>query len=179
MIIGAGKMGEACIRHLAKKGTRSVLVSNRSYDRAVNLATEFGGRAVRFDECLTAMIEADIVVSSTGATQTILRREDIAALMPARANRPLFLIDIAVPRDIDPEVQQLENVYLYNVDHLETLVRENVKNREQELTRCQSIIRERTTALMAKLAAAPAKPYQPARATQPEWVLGGATAFQI
>jgi glutamyl-tRNA reductase len=179
MIIGAGKMGEACIRHLAKKGTRSVLVSNRSYDRAVNLASEFGGRAVRFDECLTAMIEADIVVSSTGATQTILRREDIATLMPARANRPLFLIDIAVPRDIDPEVQQLENVYLYNVDHLETLVRENVKNREQELIRCQSIIGERTTALMAKLAAAPEKPFQPARATQPDWVLSGATAFQI
>src|SRR5262249_20588146 len=113
MIIGAGKMGEACVRHLAKKGARSVLVSNRSYERAVNLAQEFGGQAVRFDECLKAMVEADIVVSSTGCPQTILHREDIAAIMPARRNRPLFLIDIAVPRDIDADVQALANVYLY------------------------------------------------------------------
>lgn len=171
MIIGAGKMGEACIRHLAKRGTRSVLVSNRSYERAVSLANDFGGRAIRFDECLQAMVEADIVVSSTGAPQTILSRKDIAALMPARANRPLFLIDIAVPRDIDPEVERLNNVYLYNVDHLETIVRENVRSRELELTRCQAIIAERTAALMAKFA--PPAQMQPKRAsglpTQPDW----------
>ena len=88
MIIGAGKMGEACVRHLAKKGARSVLVSNRSYDRALNLATEFGGRAVRFDDCLPAMAEADIVVSSTGCPQTILHRADVASVMSARRNRP-------------------------------------------------------------------------------------------
>src|SRR5215467_1651916 len=79
MIIGAGKMGEACVRHLAKKGARSVLVSNRSYDRALNLAQEFGGQAVRFEECCQAMVQADIVVSSTGCPQTILHRRDIAA----------------------------------------------------------------------------------------------------
>src|SRR5215472_558775 len=136
MIIGAGKMGEACVRHLAKKGARSVLVSNRSYERALNLANEFGGRAVRFDECLDRMVEADIVVSSTGSPQTILHRADIEAVIPARRNRPLFLIDIAVPRDIDADVEQLENVYLYNVDQLETIVRENVRLREQELAHC-------------------------------------------
>src|SRR5262249_16728261 len=141
--------------HLAKRGARSVLVSNRSYERAVNLANDFGGRAVRFDERLKGMTEADIVVSSTGAPQTILRRADVAALMPARGNRPLFLIDIAVPRDIDPAVQQLDNVYLYNVDHLETIVRENVRQREQELTRCGAIIAERTSVLMAKLSPPP------------------------
>jgi glutamyl-tRNA reductase len=161
MIIGAGKMGEACVRHLAKKGARSVLVSNRSYDRALNLANEFGGRAVRFDDCLAAMAEADIVVSSTGCTDTILHRAEVASVIAARRNRPLFLIDIAVPRDIDADVDQLENVFLYNVDHLEAIVRENVRQREQELVHCQTILQERTEALMAKLAPAPQRTTAP------------------
>ncbi len=176
LIIGAGKMGEACVRHLAKKGARSVLVSNRSYDRALNLATEFGGRAVRFDDCLTAMNEADIVVSSTGAPQTILHRDQVAAVMAARRNRPLFLIDIAVPRDIDAEVDQLDNVYLYNVDHLDAIVRDNVRQREQELARCQAILQVRTAALMAKLAPAPERPDDFRVPSAPGWALGAAAA---
>src|SRR5580765_8499576 len=176
MIIGAGKMGEACIRHLAKRGARSVLVSNRSYDRAVGLANDFGGRAVRFDECLNGMIEADIVVSSTGSPQTILNRKDIAAVMPARGNRPLFLIDIAVPRDIDADVQQIENVYLYNVDHLETIVRENVRNREHELAKCESIIADRAATLMAKFAPRPETNLIPELRARPGWALADAVA---
>jgi glutamyl-tRNA reductase len=89
--------------------------------------------------------------------------------MPARRNRPLFLIDIAVPRDIDANVQQLPNVYLYNVDHLESIVRENVRSREQELTRCQSIIAEQTSALMAKLAPPPGKRNNPEIQPEPAW----------
>jgi glutamyl-tRNA reductase len=169
MIIGAGKMGEACVRHLAKKGARSVLVANRSYDRALNLATEFGGRAVRFDECLSALREADIVVSSTGCPQTILHRADVASVMSARRNRPLFLIDIAVPRDIDADVDRLDNVFLYNVDHLEAIVRENVRQREQELARCQAILQERTTALMARLEPAPERKRCPCRQPVSAW----------
>jgi glutamyl-tRNA reductase len=176
MIIGAGKMGEACVRHLAKKGARSVLVSNRSFERAQNLAKEFGGRAVRFDECLNGMIEADIVVSSTGSPQTVLNRKDIASVMPARGNRPLFLIDIAVPRDIDADVQQLANVYLYNVDHLETIVRENVRNREQELARCETIIGERAAALIAKFAPRPEIKLIPELKPRPDWAVSGAVA---
>ncbi len=174
MIIGAGKMGEACVRHLAKKGARSVLVSNRSFERAQNLAAEFGGRALRFEECLEGMTEADIVVSSTGSPQMILRHDDLAAVMPTRRNRPLFLIDIAVPRDIDTDVQQLDNVYLYNVDHLEAIVRENVRSREQELAKCSSIISERTAALMPRLT--PQREATPNSPAQPEagWALGGA-----
>jgi len=152
MIIGAGKMGEACVKHLAKKGARSVMVSNRSFDRAQALASEFGGRAVKFDECLQAMSEADIVVSSTGSPHTILHREEVASVMRARRNRPLFLIDIAVPRDIDNGVQDLANVYLYNVDHLESIVRENMKLREQELSRCHEIIANHATDLMDRFA---------------------------
>ena len=176
MIIGAGKMGEACVRHLAKKGARSVLVSNRSFERAQGLAAEFGGRAVRFDDCFAAMVEADIVVSSTGCPQTILRRADLAPIMPARRNRPLFLVDIAVPRDIDPDVQQLDNVYLYNIDHLEAIMRENVKLREQELGRCQTMIAERAAAVMARFEVPSAKPHPPALPRRPDWELCGTAA---
>ena len=162
MIIGAGKMGEACVRHLNKRGARSVLVSNRSFDRAQALAAEFGGRAVRFDDCFATMTEADIVVSSTGSPHVILRREDVAQVMAARRHRPLVLVDIAVPRDIAPEVQQLENVYLYNIDDLGAIVSENLRLREQELGRCREIIATRAQNLMTRLdgrrpdAAAPA-----------------------
>jgi glutamyl-tRNA reductase len=176
MIIGAGKMGEACVRHLAKKGARSLLVSNRSYDRALALATDFGGRAVRFDDCLPAMAEADIVVSSTGSPQTILHRHDLASVMAARRNRPLFLIDIAVPRDIAPDVEQLPGVYLYNVDHLEAIMRENVRLREQELARCQAIIGERTAALMTRFTPAPQKHHGPAAQPEPGWAPGALAA---
>ncbi len=173
MIIGAGKMGEACVRHLSKKGARSVLVTNRSFERAASLAQEFGGRAVPFDQLQAALAEADIVVSSTGCPHTILRRSDLATVMPARRNRPLFLIDIAVPRDIEADVQDLSGVYLYNVDHLEAIVRENVQMREKELARCQEIIRERAVALLKKLL----QPRQP-QTTAPDerWALGGAVA---
>jgi glutamyl-tRNA reductase len=176
MIIGAGKMGEACVRHLAKKGARSVLVSNRSFDRAQGLAAEFGGRAIRFDECLNAMTEADIVVSSTGCPQMILNRDDVASIMPARRHRPLFLIDIAVPRDIDPAVQQLNDVYLYNIDDLDAIVRENVRMREQELAKCQAIVAERAAALIDKITPAPKKSYAVHIQSEPRWVLGGAVA---
>jgi glutamyl-tRNA reductase len=170
MIIGAGKMGEACVRHLAKKGARSVLVSNRSYDRAVGLAAEFGGQAVRFDDCLRAMEDVDIVVSSTGSPDTILGRAEVESVMRSRRSRPLFLIDIAVPRDIEADVEQLENVYLYNVDHLEAIVRENVRQREQELARCRSIVSDRAASLMVRLAPAPERP-APLAAPQPVWSL--------
>ena len=151
MIIGAGKMGEACVRHLAKRGARTVLVSNRSFERAQDLATEFGGRAIHFDECRQALAIADIVVSSTGSPHTVLHRDDVASVLSARRNRPLFLVDIAVPRDIDPAVQQLNNVFLYDIDDLEAIVRENAKCREQELARCRAIIAGRTATVMAKI----------------------------
>lgn len=171
MIIGAGKMGEACVRHLAKKAAKAVLVVNRSLERAAALAQEFGGRALPLDQLAGALSEADIVVSSTGCPHTILNREDLKAIMPQRRNRPLFLVDIAVPRDIDPDVQELANVYLYNVDHLEAIVRENVRSREQELARCQQIIAQRAAALLERLAPQPARPETLAGASRPAWGL--------
>jgi glutamyl-tRNA reductase len=151
MILGAGRMGEACVRHLNKKGAQSILVSNRSFDRAVELATQFQGRAVRFEDCRAAMAGVDIVVASTCCPKTLLHRADIEEAMAARRNRPLILIDISVPRNIDPEAQGVENVYLYNIDDLNAIVSENVCNRERELALCNRIIEARASALMEKL----------------------------
>ena len=171
MILGAGKMGEACVRHLAKGGTRSVLVANRSLERARALAAEFGGRALPFEERLRAIAEADIVVSSTGSPTTVLHKSEIAGVLAARANRPLVLVDIAVPRDIAADVEELDNVYLYNIDHLEAIVRENSRMREQELSRCNEIIARRTAALMAKLNPQPAVQPVPNVELVPGWSL--------
>lgn len=169
MIIGAGKMGEACIRHLTKRGAKSVLVSNRSFDRAQGLAAEFGGRAVRFDECISTMADADIVVSSTGCPQTILQRADIEAVMQSRPGRPLVLIDIAVPRDLDPEIQAIPNVYLYDIDDLEAIVHENVKSRSQELTHCQSIIAAEAAAVMGKIFPPVREPFRLPARPEADW----------
>lgn len=156
MILGAGKMGEACVKHLAKKGAKSVLVVNRSYERAASLAQEFGGEAFAFENRDAAYERADIVVSSTGAAHTVLHRDEVARLMQARNGRPLFLVDIAVPRDIDAEVGTLDNVFLYDVDDLQSIVRENVKFRRQELTVCEQLIEKEAGALIRRFDRVPA-----------------------
>ncbi len=174
MILGAGKMGEACVLHLAKRGARSVLVANRSLERAQTLAAELGGRALSFEERLAAVMEADIVVSSTGSPTTVLHKHEIAGILAARANRPLILVDIAVPRDIAPDVEELDNVYLYNIDHLDAIVRENSRMREQELFKCNEIIARRAAALMVKLNPPPIARAVAGGELAPGWTLGGA-----
>jgi glutamyl-tRNA reductase len=175
MILGAGKMGEACVRHLAKSGARAVLVANRSFERARLLAAEFGGRALTFEERLPAITEADIVVSSTGCPTTVLHRDEVAGVLAARSNRPLVLVDIAVPRDVDPDVNELDGVYLYNIDHLEAIVRENSRLREQELSKCEEIINRRVAALMMKLDSAPVVRPVTNDELAPGWMLCEAT----
>ncbi len=177
IIIGAGQMGETCVRHLAKKGARSILVSNRSFDRAVELARKFGGRALRYDDCLTAIADADIVVASTGCPKTLLHHADVQKLMCKRPDRPLFLIDISVPRNIDASVQRLDNVYLYNIDDLEGMVRENVRSREQELVLCQQIIDSRAAELMKKLKFEKERHFGLVLPTLPRWAFHNATVF--
>ncbi len=175
MILGAGKMGEACVKHLAKRGAKTVLVANRSVERAEKLAEEFGGRAVRIEDSAAAVTEADILVSSTGSPDIVLRREDVARTLSARGNRPLVLVDIAVPRDIDPAVAELPNVFLYDIDDLEAVVRENTKNREQELAVCQQIIAEYTAELMARFDAPARRAPAPVEIV-PGWVLEAVAA---
>ena len=138
LVIGAGETSEKTARALLSRGARSIIVANRSHDRAVALAGEFGGRAVPFDDWAREFEKIDIAISSTSAPHHILDRAKLEPLMKARQQRPLLLIDIAVPRDIDPEVNFLENVYLYNIDDLQAIADDYLKLRREEIARCEA-----------------------------------------
>jgi glutamyl-tRNA reductase len=143
MIIGAGETSEKTARSLLSRGAHSIIVSNRSHDRAVALAQELEGRAVHFEDWAAEFPGIDIVISSTAAPHYILDATKLAPLMKLRKNRPLLLIDIAVPRDIDPAVNFLENVYLYNIDDLQAIADDYLRQRKEEIARCAAIIREK------------------------------------
>lgn len=153
MIIGAGETGEKTARALLSRGAHSIIVSNRSHDRAVALAKELEGRAVHFEDWAAEFSNIDIVISSTAAPHYILDRPKLEPLMKLRRNRPLLLIDIAVPRDIDPAVNFLENVYLYNIDDLQSIADDYMRRRQEEIVRCAAIIRHKA-GLFATAAAA-------------------------
>ena len=140
LILGAGEMAELALRHLVDDGVRSILVANRSHDRAVALAEQFHGRAVTFETFRHEMLDADIVISSTSAPHLILKKEDMQAIILERRHRPIFLIDIANPRDIDPGCNEVDNVYLYNIDDLQSVVSANLKERQREAERAEVII---------------------------------------
>ena len=148
MVIGAGDTSEKAARALLSRGAKSIIVSNRSHDRAEELAKELGGHAVHFEEWAEEFRRIDIVISSTSAPHYVLDRAKLEPLMTLRGNAPLLLIDIAVPRDIDPEVNLLDNVYLYNVDDLQAIADDYLKQRRDELARCEAIIREKAAALL-------------------------------
>jgi glutamyl-tRNA reductase len=148
LVIGAGETSEKTARALLSRGARSIIVANRSHDRAVALAKEFGGRAVQFDDWAGEFQKIDIAISSTSAPHHILDRAKLELLMKARQQRPLLLIDIAVPRDIDPEVNFLENVYLYNIDDLQAIADDYLKQRKEEIARCEAIIAEKVKGLL-------------------------------
>jgi glutamyl-tRNA reductase len=143
MIIGAGETSEKTARALLSRGAHSIIVSNRSHDRAVALARELEGRAVHFEDWAAEFAGIDIVISSTAAPHYILDRARLEPLMKLRRNRPLLLIDIAVPRDIDPAVNFLENVYLYNIDDLQAIADDYLRQRKEEIARCAAIIRQK------------------------------------
>ncbi|HSH93108.1 MAG TPA: NAD(P)-binding domain-containing protein, partial [Roseimicrobium sp.] len=170
MVIGAGDTSEKTARSLLSRGAHSVVVSNRSYDRAEALAKELGGRAVHFDAWADEFANIDIVISSTSAPHYVLDRKKLEPLMKLRNNRPLFLIDIAVPRDIEPEVSFMENVYLYNMDDLQGIADDSLKQRRDEIVRCEAIIRERAAALLNPSnlpGGAPPRPQRPAFGHEP------------
>jgi glutamyl-tRNA reductase len=148
LVIGAGEMSEKVARALLSRGAKSIIVANRSYDRAQALAQEFGGRAVNFDDWAAEFEKVDIVISSTSAPHHILDRAKLEPLMKSRKNRPLLLVDIAVPRDIDPAVNFLQNVYLYNIDDLQAIADDYLKLRKEEIARCEQIIAEKVRPLL-------------------------------
>jgi len=155
MVIGAGDTSEKTARALISRGARSIVVANRSFDRAEKLASELGGRPTAFEDWAQEFQRVDIVISSTSASHHILDRTKLASLMRLRRNRPLLLIDIAVPRDIDPDVNYLDNVYLYNVDDLQSIANDYLQQRCEEIARCEAIIHERTRPVLTSHTATP------------------------
>jgi glutamyl-tRNA reductase len=147
LVIGAGDTSEKAARALLSRGAHSILVTNRSYEKALLLAQELGGRAIQFDEWTGEFQNVDIVISSTSAPHYILDRAKLEPIMRLRRNRPLLLIDIAVPRDIEPEINFMENVFLYNIDDLQTIAADYLEQRKQEVARCEQIIREKASGL--------------------------------
>ena len=142
LLVGAGEMAELAAEHLVRQGVAEVVVANRTFQRAVNLARSYNGRAVSLEELLDQLQQVDIVISSTGAPGLILQKEDVRPVMRDRRNRPLFFIDIAVPRDLDPAINDLDNVFLYDIDDLHNVIEMNRSERDKEAVRAQRIIDE-------------------------------------
>src|SRR6266403_1387857 len=123
MVIGAGQMAECCLRLLVKKGARSILIANRSFDRAIDLAIQCGGQAVCLGDCLFEMPDVDVVIAATSSPESLLTRDDADNLMRSRHHRPLLHIDLSAPRNINPDARGPEHVPLHNKDHLEAVAR--------------------------------------------------------
>jgi glutamyl-tRNA reductase len=142
MLLGAGDMAELAARHLVNNGVTRVLVCNRTFERGCDLAREFCGRAVRFEDFMHELAHVDIIICSTGAPTYVLRKEQMHRVMKERKHRPVFIIDISVPRNIDPEINRLDNVYLYDIDDLQGVVDANISERQREAEKAEQIIDE-------------------------------------
>jgi len=133
-------VGEQLALNLKKSGIRSIFVANRTLEKAQDLASRFSAGVVSFEEFWKKLIDVDIVITSTGAPHHIIQKDKISSIMPKRGQRPLFIIDLAVPRDVEEDVNGIDNVYLYNIDELEKIVDSNMDLRKSELDKCASII---------------------------------------
>ncbi len=151
LVLGTGEMSELTLKHLMSSGAGAVVVANRTFEKAERLASQFGAQAIRFDDFLSHLEEVDIVISSTAAPQPILSHKDISEVMRSRKQKPLFLIDIAVPRDIDSEVSQVDDVYLYNIDDLTVVAESNLKKRKKEISQCEVVIDQKVEAFFSWL----------------------------
>jgi glutamyl-tRNA reductase len=140
MILGAGETAELTAGALQSRGVKSIFVANRSHDRAVGLASRMGGSAVRFEEWPGVFAGVDILIGSTAAPHYVLTRKQLEPLLGARRQRPLFCIDLAVPRDIEPDVNLLDGVYLYDIDSLQAIAQRSMEVRRGELQACEAMI---------------------------------------
>lgn len=148
LVIGAGEMSELTVVNLVANGVSSVIVSNRSYDRAAQLAEKFNGKAVRFDQLFQHMAQADIIISSTAAQHYVIKAANMQTVMEQRNGKTILMIDIAVPRDIDPQVSRIDGVTLYDVDDLQNVVDSNLAERRQAAVAAEGIIEEELDAFM-------------------------------
>ncbi|KKB35111.1 Glutamyl-tRNA reductase [Bacillus thermotolerans] len=140
LVVGAGKMGELAIQNLHGSGATKVTVVNRTFDKAVALAEKFDGRAKTLEELQCAIVEADILISSTGSSEYIVTKERMAAVEKMRKGKPLFMVDIAVPRDLDPAIADLESIFLYDIDDLEGIVEANLAERQKAAEKIELMI---------------------------------------
>lgn len=151
LIVGAGEMAELAGRHLLSQKVHALSVTNRTHAHAQSLAEKLGGRAFPLEELYSRIEQADIVICSTGSPEPLIRKHQTAEIMKQRKGRSLFFIDIAVPRDVEPGVHELDNVYLYNIDDLKGIVAKNLTERSQEIEKAREIAKTRVSEFMAWL----------------------------
>ncbi len=151
-VVGAGKMSELAAKYLLRSGASAIFVSNRTYERAVELAKAFHGTAIRFDELFDHIERADIIISSTTAPHFLIRRASVEKWLAARKHRPMFFVDIAVPRNVDPAINELDNAFVYDIDDLGQVVEANRKEREREAAWAEEIIEQEVARTMKRLA---------------------------
>lgn len=151
MVLGAGETSERTARSLVSRGVKTVIVSNRTFDRAAALAGEIGGMAIHFDHWQREFPDVDILISSTAAPRPIITRERLEPMMRLRSGRPLFIIDLAVPRDADPEVNDIDGVFLYDIDSLQDIASRSIAVRQREIEHCERIIDREVTDFMSWL----------------------------
>ncbi|HDD53086.1 MAG TPA: glutamyl-tRNA reductase, partial [Thermosulfidibacter takaii] len=142
LLVGAGEMAELAAQHLVNQGVAQLVVVNRTFSRAQELAEKLHGEAAPMENLPQELVDADIVITSTGAQEYIITGDMVQRVMRERKMKPMFFIDIAVPRDVDPQVERVENVYAYDIDDLEQVVEENRKRREKEATKAERIVEE-------------------------------------
>lgn len=151
MIVGAGKMSELAARHLRRSGASHVFVTNRTHERAIEMAALFQGTPVEYTRFTAMLPEVDILIASSGAPHYILHKDEMQRVIAARRNRPMFLIDIAVPRNIEPSVNKLDNVFLYDIDDLQEVVNSNLRERAKEADHAEKMVVEEVERMMARL----------------------------
>jgi glutamyl-tRNA reductase len=142
LLVGAGEMAELAVEHLIRNKASNIYVANRTFENGVDLARKFNGTAIRFEEITSYLEHSDIIISSTGSADFVITRDQVKGVIRKRRNRPLFFIDIAVPRDIDPRVNRLTNSYVYDIDDLQGVVEDNIEDRHQEAVKGERIIDE-------------------------------------
>ncbi len=158
LLIGAGEMAEIAVDHLIKHKAGKIFVANRTFERGIDLARRFKGQAIRLEEIPETLKTVDIIISSTGAPGYIITRDNVKKSMRARRNRPLFFIDIAVPRDIDPEINRINNSYVYDIDDLKGVIDHNINERQKEAVKGERIVDEAVIAFQGWLKSLDAVP---------------------
>ncbi len=176
MLVGAGKMSELAARHLRRSGASHIFVTNRTASRAEAMAHLFQGTTVDYNRFISMLPEIDIVITSSAAPEHILTREDMQRVISVRKNKPMFLIDIAVPRNIEPSVNKVDNVFLYDIDDLQGVVNANLAERQKEARRAESIVSEEVDKMLARMRVHAVTPTIIALQEQWEQIRAGETA---